>query len=136
KLSRLDSPVARKQVAQAVGALMGQGEVSYSLLSQTEFARDTAGSRLGQEIQKRVRKAPAPPPTLGNVLQGYVSSEYHDCLRALYATAEALPPFSQTRQSDVCRSVLRFLAEREGVSLPVESVLLALVALHALVTME
>jgi hypothetical protein len=40
-LLTLESPVARKQVANAIGQLIGEGDGLYGLLSQEEFGRDS-----------------------------------------------------------------------------------------------
>ncbi len=52
-MERVVSPVARKQILNAVGALMGEGEMFYPLLALETYARDEAVSRLLQELARK-----------------------------------------------------------------------------------
>lgn len=133
KLIGLDSVVARKQVAHAIGTLMGQGEVLYGLLSRTDFTRDTAISRLIQEMQRKLRGSRSGGADLGSALDAYMSGSYGDCVRLLDAAACAVPGRSDSETQELCRAVVAKLARLQTESLSTEAALLAILALHGLV---
>jgi HEAT repeat protein/Na+/melibiose symporter-like transporter len=54
-MDRVESPVARKQILNAVGSLMGEGEAFYPLLAQEHFARDEAIARILKEMGRSER---------------------------------------------------------------------------------
>lgn len=51
-LDRLDSPVARRQVLNAVGMLIGQGEALYPLLALDPFGREASVSKILKEMAR------------------------------------------------------------------------------------
>src|SRR5207248_6446236 len=81
RLKALESPVARRQVAHAIGILLGQGEIVYLLLSQDAFTRDALVAKLIGEMQRSSRSASA-RRTLRVALQAYTEGEYAASLRA------------------------------------------------------
>ncbi|MCW3097070.1 MAG: hypothetical protein JWL77_2688 [Chthonomonadaceae bacterium] len=127
-LLTLESPVARKQVANAVGQLIGEGDGLYGLLSQEEFGRDSGVTKLIQELQRRARGSTA-VTDLNTVQDAYLSGNYKECIQALNRAAKVLP-VAVTDRSRLCRSVLEKLAQ--ATAPPAEATLLALFALRAL----
>lgn len=135
RLSRLESPVARKQVARAIGMLMGIGEGVYGLLAQEEFARDAGVSRLVQEMQRLTRGTPA-EPLLRESLTAYTTGDYAGCLRFLGSAAQQTPELSERGEAGakraLCAQFLADLRTRLPEEPPLESVLLAFQALRRL----
>jgi len=127
-LLTLESPVARKQVANAIGQLIGEGDGLYGLLSQEEFGRDSGVTKLLQELQRRA-KGSAALASLSTVQDAYLSGNYEDCLQALNRAANFLPSIFSDR-SVLCRAILERLAQ--AAAPPAEATLLALFALRAL----
>jgi HEAT repeat protein/sugar phosphate permease len=127
-LLTLESPVARKQVANAIGQLIGEGDGLYGLLSQEEFGRDNGVAKLIQELQRRA-KGTAAQAELTTIQDAYLSGNHAACLQALNRAASALP-LALTDRSRLCHSLLAFLAQAS--SPPAEATLLALFALRAL----
>ncbi len=127
-LLTLESPVARKQIANAVGQLIGEGDGLYGLLSQEEFGRDSGVAKLIQELQRR-SKGSAAQAEISTVQDAYLSGNFAACLQALNRAADALHSAPSDR-SQICRSVLETLAQAPAP--PAEAALLALFALRAL----
>lgn len=127
-LLTLESPVARKQVANAIGQLIGEGDGLYGLLSQEEFGRDSGVAKLIQELQRRARGSAA-TADLNTVQNAYLSGNYAECLQALNRAAGVLP-VAPSERSHLCRSVLEHLAQ--ATTPPAEATLLALFALRSL----
>ena len=125
-LLTLESPVARKQVANAVGQLLGEGDGLYGLLSQEEFGRDSGVAKLIQELQRR-SKGSAAQADLSTVQDAYLSGNYAACLQALHRAAAALPS-ADSERSRLCHAVLEHLAQ--ATKPPAEATLLALFALR------
>ena len=127
-LLTLESPVARKQVANAIGQLIGEGDGLYGLLSQEEFGRDNGVARLIQELQRRA-KGTAILADVNTLQNAYLSGNYAECLQALHRAASALP-FAPSDRAILCRALIVPLTHSSDP--PVEAVLLALFALRGL----
>ena len=127
-LLTLESPVARKQVANAIGQLIGEGDGLYGLLSQEEFGRDSGVAKLIQELQRRARGSAA-VIDLSKVQDAYLSGSYGECLQTLNRAASVLT-VADTDRSLLCHALLEQLAQAAAPS--VEATLLALFALRAL----
>ena len=127
-LLTLESPVARKQVANAIGQLIGEGDGLYGLLSQEEFGRDNGVARLIQELQRRA-KGTAILADVNTLQNAYLSGNYAECLQALHRAASALP-FAPSDRAILCRALIEPLTHSSDP--PVEAVLLALFALRGL----
>lgn len=135
RLERLESPVARRQTAHAIGRLLNQGELVYTLLSRDAFGRDTLVARLIGEMQRTLRSTSA-RRTLRLALNAYTDGDHLACVRALERIARALPAPSETEtaspdSSALGRRLLERIAGRAGAALPVEVSLIAIAALHA-----
>jgi HEAT repeat protein/MFS family permease len=135
RLPSLESVVARKQVAHAVGALLGEGEGTYALLSGEDFARDMAVSRMLHEIQRRLRSTPDAVRHVQAALDAYIAGDYAAAAHALAAAAQriAATPGEPPRRA-LCRRVLSALAAPEYGPVPLEAVLVAFFALQVLVS--
>jgi HEAT repeat protein len=127
-LLTLESPVARKQVANAIGQLIGEGDGLYGLLSQEEFGRDSGVAKLIQELQRRARGSAA-MTDLNTVQDAYLSGNYGECIQTLNHAAKVLP-VAVTDRSRLCRALLAQLAQ--ATAPPAEATLLALFAVRAL----
>lgn len=127
-LLHMESPVARKQIANAIGQLIEENDGLYGLLSQEEFGRDTGVARLIQELQRRVKGSPA-LTDLHTVQDSYLSGNYAACLKALDRSAGLLS-YTVSDRSRLCRALLAELAHAPDP--PVEATLLALFAFRAL----
>ncbi len=127
-LFTLESPVARKQIANAVGSLIGEGDGIYGLLSQEEFGRDSGVAKLIQELQRRL-KASTGGSELSAVQDAYLSGDYAACAHHLHTAASSLPTPSGERAS-LCLSLLQAVANTP--SPPGETILLSLFALRSL----
>jgi HEAT repeat protein/MFS family permease len=92
-LDRVDSPVARKQILNSIGTLLGEGRTFYPLLAQEPYARDQAIERMLAEMGRR--EAPEDRPgtagfggrrrrrQLERALESYVEGDYAGALRAI-----------------------------------------------------
>ncbi len=127
-LLNLESPIARKQIANAVGILIGEGDGMYGLLSQEEFGRDTGVAKLIQELQRRMRGSKG-GSELSTVHDSYLSGHFAACVQAIGRAAETLPR-SVSDRTQVHIAVIE--AAVNCVSPPTEAVLLALFALRSL----
>lgn len=129
RLPILDSPLARRQIASALGTLLGEGELLYGLLSQEAFARDASVSRLLQDAQKRLRDDTL-SAQFTSALEHYVGGEYAVFVRDIAALQPHLPETDET-----ARAVLEALAQQAQAhaDLPTECALLAVAALHHLI---
>lgn len=133
-LQTLGSEVARKQVAHAIGRLLGQGESVYTLLSQDPMTRDASIARLLQEIQKSLAGSAA-VRTLRVALKAHTTGDAPGCLRALQRVARTLTPPHPGNEDPahaLCRHFLEEAGARVTESTPVEVVLLACCALSGL----
>ncbi|HLV80762.1 MAG TPA: MFS transporter, partial [Chthonomonadaceae bacterium] len=133
RMADLESPVARRQVAHAIGILIGQGETVYPLLSSDAFTRDTLVAKLIGEMQRSSRSVSA-RRTLRIALQAYTEGEYAAAIHALERVGRTLssriapgaPP------ADLHRIEYRLLAHLAGHSAASPSMETALIALAAL----
>lgn len=90
RLHRLESPIARKQTAAAIGKLLGEGEAVYSLLSQEGFGREEAVSKTLQELIKQFR-ALSPECEADILLERYVGGDFGGFMQALQALLAESP---------------------------------------------
>jgi HEAT repeat protein/uncharacterized membrane protein YuzA (DUF378 family) len=127
-LLTLESPVARKQVANAIGQMIGEGDGLYGLLSQEEFGREAGVTRLIQELQRRARGSAA-QSDLNGLQDAYLSGNEAQVVQSLRHAVSALP-FASTDRARLCRSLLEPLALAPDP--PTEATLLALFATRAL----
>jgi HEAT repeat protein len=95
-LDRVDSPVARKQILNSLGTLLGEARNFYPLLAQEVYARDSAIQRILADMGRREPAGSAGGLTvirrrrqLAQVLQGYVEGDYVSALKALSRLAPA-----------------------------------------------
>jgi HEAT repeat protein len=82
RLQNLESPIARKQSAAAIGKILGEGEAVYSLLSQEGFGREEAVSKTLQELIKQLR-ALSPESEADILLERYVGGDFAGFMQAL-----------------------------------------------------
>ena len=127
-LLTLESPVARKQVANAIGKLIGEGDGLYGLLSQEEFGRDSGVAKLIQELLRRTRGSAA-TADLSTIQDAYLSGDYAACIQSLNRAAHVLN-LALSDRSRLCLALLAPLAQASAP--PAEAALLALFALRAL----
>ena len=127
-LLTLKSPVARKQIANAIGQLIGEGDGLYGLLSQEEFGRDSGVAKLIQELQRWARGSGA-TSDLSTLQDAYLSGNYEACVQTLYHAASVLPAAASDR-SRLCHALLARLAQTSAP--PAEATLLAFFTLRAL----
>ncbi|MCX6379507.1 MAG: MFS transporter [Armatimonadetes bacterium] len=92
-LQSLESVVARKQVAVAMGKLLGEGEAVYSLLSQEGFGREEAFSKTLQELLRQFRTA-LPDRDTNILLERYVGGEFVGFMQALHTLLLEMPDSS------------------------------------------
>ena len=90
QMERLESAVGRKQIAHAIGTLLGVGDTLYGLLSRDEFSRDTAVARLLQEMQRQHKTAGG--GALRTALNTYTTGDYTASVRALHQAAQETEP--------------------------------------------
>ncbi|HZT44398.1 MAG TPA: MFS transporter [Chthonomonadaceae bacterium] len=136
RMEDLEAPIARRQVAHAIGLLLGQGETVYHLLSRDAFARDELVAKLIGEMQRSSRSASA-RRTLRVALQAYTEGEYAATLRALERVARTLssriaPGATPVDLQRIEYRLLAHLAGQHRVSPSLESALIALAALYGL----
>jgi hypothetical protein len=137
RLEELESAVARKQVAHAIGRLLGVGDSLYGLLSREEFARDEAVARLLQEIQRHLKAQGG--GALRTIMNTYTLGDYAACVRAaLQAGQETESATASNAATDLRRPVYDLLvhiatrSDAVGNAPSLESTLLALCALRGL----
>ncbi len=129
-LDRVDSPVARRQMLNAIGSLMGEAQTFYPLLAQEPYARDQAVSRIIGEMARRAGDAPRGSSGIRSkchfdeVQEAYVSEDYRSAVRGLCRLAGEV-------EDPVTANVLSW-AERtaERRSMLSEEFLLALLAVR------
>src|SRR5207249_2995736 len=129
-----DSPVGRRQAANAVGTLLGEGENLYGLLAQEEFARDAAIARMLEDIQKLARGVDG-VRDLSGALEAYLTEDYVRCSRILASAGQAVhaaPSTSRSPSAVECNAALQQIARYDAV--PVEVVLIAWCALRGAVS--
>jgi len=138
-LPELESQIARKQVAHAVGRLLGQGDLAYSLLSQDPMTRDGSIQKLLQDIHRNVT-GPTPDRALKVAIKAHATGDIKACLRSLNRMARATqcdPETANRNESGILYHTLcqRFLeqvsAEFNG-DIPAESLLIAFCALNGI----
>jgi HEAT repeat protein len=129
KLATLDSAIARKQVAYAVGILLDAGRETYSLLSHEDFARDAAVSKTLAELQKAHRPAAGEEPPLRAALEAYTSGRYGDFVRALCRADWNSPTQAPGSAIAACRALLDHLRSAPQNGVPAEVALIGLCAL-------
>jgi len=127
-LLTLESPVARKQIANAIGQLIGEGDGLYGLLSQEEFGRDSGVAKLIQELQRWARGSGA-MSDLSTLQDAYLSGNYAACVQTLHHAASVLAAAVSDR-SRLCHALLAQLSLAPAP--PAEATLLAFFALRAL----
>lgn len=134
-ISRQTSPVGRRQAANAVGTLLGEGEALYGLLAQEEFARDAAIARLTDDLQKSMRGVDG-APDLSEALDAYLSEDYGRCTAVLAATAQAVHAAPSTARSHAaveCDAALQQIAQLSEAQPSVELALVAWCAMRGAV---
>lgn len=131
-LARVSSPVARKQVLLAAGALAGVAEGFYPMLAQESFARDHAVSRILREAaargaRRRPRASGNATQAAARVLEEYIAGDYTAAtarMVALAGPAERVP--------GALGAVLAWATGRAGAGgVRAEEFLLALYAVRA-----
>jgi HEAT repeat protein/predicted MFS family arabinose efflux permease len=132
-MEQSESAVARKQIAHAIGTLLGVGDTLYSLLSRDEFSRDTAVARLLQEMQRQHKAG----GVLRTALNTYTTGDYSACVRALYQAAMEAHYASPADAAEAERRTALFqLLEHFAVTSDrppqLETTLLAIAALYGL----
>lgn len=135
-ISHQTSPIARRQIAHAVGTLLGEGEMLYALLAQEEFTRDAAIARLYEDLERGVRGVPG-VEALPRALETYLAEDYTGCVSLLAKTGSAVHSVVSTTRSEAaveCNSALQQIAQQQARPIVVEVVLIAWCALHGAVT--
>jgi HEAT repeat protein/MFS family permease len=135
-LDRVASPVARRQILNAAGALIGEGETFYPLLAQESFQRDEAVQRLLREMARRDRSegrgefgARRRDRRWERVLEKFVAGEY---ARAVQLLAQQVQP-QEGAPPDASAAALAWAVETgERRPLQAEEFLLALFAARRL----
>jgi HEAT repeat protein/Na+/melibiose symporter-like transporter len=135
RMERLTSPVARKQIAHAIGALLGVGNSLYGLLSREEFARDSSVAQLLQEMQRRQKHQGG--GALRTVLNTYTTGDYAACVRAIQQAAMETAPATganaaETERHQLLRRLLEQMSAKMDEPPSLEATLLAIAALHGL----
>jgi len=134
-IGRQSSPVGRRQAANAVGTLLGQGELLYSLLAHEDFARDAAITRLAEELQKSTRGI-AGASDIPGALEAYVLEDYGKCATMLAAIGQSVhsePSTSHAASATQCNEVIQAIAAFGPKPIPVELALIAWCALRGAV---
>ena len=93
-LDQVDSPVARKQILNSIGTLLGEARTFYPLLAQEAYGRDQAIERILTEMGKREAGEPAGTTAglrrrklMERTLQSYVEGDYVGALGYLMRLA-------------------------------------------------
>jgi HEAT repeat protein/Na+/melibiose symporter-like transporter len=113
-LKRLDSPIARKQVLNAIGNLLGEGEWLYPLLAMEPYERDQAVTKMLNEMIRKERSGAKENfaskrrwKIMESSLQHYQSSRYNEAAQALLRL-----PFGKNDEQDILQEVLNWSAKR------------------------
>ena len=133
-LQQLESPIARRQVAHAIGRLIEQGDMAYALLSQDAMTRDASIEKLITDLRKGAPSQSA-ESTLRVVQKAHSNGDMQDCLRAmarLVRTASAMEDDAETGVQMLCRRCLEEIAHSEEQT--PEAALLAFCALKGAIT--
>jgi HEAT repeat protein len=132
RLNALASSTARRQVAHAIGRLIGQGETAYSLLSHDESARDDALARLTHDLQRPLRSTPE-AGAVREAQEACITGDYGAALSALRPIVQEHPLAAPAvTPCDVAlQEFANWLLEYDG-SAPAEIVLLTFCALRGL----
>ena len=133
-LSTQESAVARRQIAHAIGILLGEGDLLYGLLAQEEFARDTAVARLFEDIQKDLRGVDG-SGDMAQALEAYATEDYTRCASILATAGRAyheVPSTSHAPAAVQCNSALQQIATTPP-PMSTETVLVACSALRGAV---
>lgn len=136
-LERTPSPVARKQILNAAGALLDEGESFYPLLALESYARDEAVARMLREMARASRPRRRRPDArhsasdiLEGVLDHYLAGAFGPAVEAL---ARLVPPPSDGAPADPAAEALAWAVETAGRrALEPEEFLLALFAARRL----
>lgn len=88
-LPLLESPIARKQVAHAIGRLLGQGDMAYALLSQDDMTREASISKFLQEYLRSVTGSSV-TKLLRLAQKTHSEGDARACVRALNRVARSL----------------------------------------------
>ena len=135
-LQQLGSPIARRQVAHAIGRLIEQGDMAYALLSQDAMTRDASIEKLITDLRKSA-PSQAAEATLRVVQKAHSNGDMQDCLRAmarLVRTASSSDEDAETGPQMLCRRCLEEIAHSEEQT--PEAVLLAFCALKGAITVS
>jgi len=134
-MQNLDSPIARKQVAHAIGRLIDQGDIAYALLSQDAMTRDASIEKLIQEMRKSVSD-PQIEKTIRIVQKTHSNGDSHGSLRAMIRVARAVSAGADSSGETASPSLCRRYLEEAALCdlLTPESVLLAFCALRGVIT--
>ena len=134
-LRLLKSPIARKQVAHAIGRLLGQGDLAYSLLSQREMDREASIKKLLQEFHRAVSGSAADRP-LRVAQKALAEGDMRCCVRGLNRAVRALVPQDSSEAVSpiyaLCREYLDLIATEKPGDLTVETMVTAYCALNGL----
>ncbi len=134
-IGRQSSPVGRRQAANAIGTLLGEGDSLYALLAQEEFTRDAAIARMADDLQKQLRGVEG-ADSLADALDAYLAEDYGKCAILLAAAAHAVhadPTASRSALAAECNAALQQIAKSSEGAMPVELVLIAWCGLHGAV---
>lgn len=104
-LNRVQSSVARKQVAVAIASLIGAKETLYPLLSKEAFAREDAVAKILQDVQRRIKSTPDMPEVEG-LLESYLTSDYTTLVERI---REILPHIPQIGDRGLFNTMLERL---------------------------
>ena len=96
-LPEQSSPLARTQIAHAIGELMGAGETIYSLLSREPFSRDAELSTLVREMQRG--KSDRVVQSLADALSAFLEGDYGG-VQSTLLQAEPAPILLKTPLSE------------------------------------
>ena len=133
RLNGLGSIVGRKQTAAAIGALLGEEETVYRLLSQEEMARETTVAKLLQEIQRKSRGASFAEEAEA-WRDEFTRGNFDAALHRLPALLADIPAPVPETPAAACRD---FLAQAAQIAAPsTETLLLVLTALRSLIQNE
>jgi HEAT repeat protein len=119
-LNRTSSVVARRQILNAVGTLIGEHDRLYPLLGAEAFARDAAVEKLLHEL---AREGSVPHEQTDAILAAYLEAEHGRAAAILVASAQ--------RSGGDRSGVLGWVARQDRAALGLDEFLLALVALRA-----
>ncbi len=127
-----ESSVARRQIAHAIGTIIGEGDALYALLAQEEFTRDAAIARLAEDIRKQLRVREA-INALDEALNAYLVEDYATCVTLLSAAGNSTRPIQSSARPPSamdCEAALQQIAMLDERPISVELALIAWCALR------